>query len=104
MKTMLFAFCFFCATAAFGQTTGAGALLNSEPMVVEFTSHAARASRMPMGVQQNLLEGSNVTSAHGERPLWEFATPAKVTPLGDSARMLKKAHEAAKKADIVWNN
>ena len=68
MKTMLFAFCFFCATAAFGQTAGAGALLNSEPMVVEFTSHAARASRMPMGVQQNLLEGSNVTSAHGDGP------------------------------------
>jgi hypothetical protein len=104
MKTMLFVFCFFCATAAFGQAAGAGALLNSEPVVVEFASHAARASRMPMGVEQNLLEASGFTSAHGERPLWEFATPSQVTPLGDSARTLKKAHETAKKADIVWNN
>jgi hypothetical protein len=38
------------------------------------------------------------------RPLWELA-PVKVeTPLGDSARMLKKQHANARKADIVWEN
>jgi len=34
----------------------------------------------------------------------EVATPAYVVPLGDSARMLKKEHMYAKKAEIVWNN
>ncbi len=103
MKTMLFVLCFFCATAAFGQTVGAGAV-SAEPVITEFRSHAGRASQQPMGTEQNLLGQSGFTSAHGERPLWEVATPSQVTPLGDSARVLKKAHEAAKKADIVWNN
>jgi hypothetical protein len=104
MKTTLFVLCFFCAAAAFGQTVGTGSLLNSEPVIVEFASHAGHASQRPMGMEQNLLEQSGFTSAHGERPLWEVAKPGQVTPLGDSARTLKKAHEAAKKADIVWNN
>jgi hypothetical protein len=104
MKTMLFVLCFFCATAAFGQAAGAGALLNNEPVMVQFTSHAGHAAHQPMGAEQNLLEPSSFTSAHGERPLWEFAVPSQATPLGDSARDLKKAHEGAKKADIVWNN
>jgi len=32
------------------------------------------------------------------------AIPSHVVPLGDSARMLRKEHAGAKKADIVWNN
>ena len=50
------------------------------------------------------METSINVQAHGVRPLWEVATPAYVVPLGDSARMLKKEHMSAKKAEIVWNN
>jgi len=104
MKTTLFVLCFFCATAAFGQAVGSAALLSAEPVVAQFCSHPARASQQPMGMEQNLLGQSGFTYAHGERPLWEVASPSQVTPLGDSARVLKRAHETAKKADIVWNN
>jgi hypothetical protein len=104
MKTTLFVLCFFCAAAAFGQTVGTGSLLNSEPVIAQFCSHPARASQQPMGMEQNLLGQSGLTYAHGERPLWEVASPSQVTPLGDSARVLKRAHETAKKADIVWHN
>jgi len=103
MKTILLVSCFFCATAAFGQTVGSGAL-SAEPVITEFRSHAGHASQQPMGTEQSLLGQSGFTSAHGERPLWEVAKPSQVTPLGDSARGLKKAHEMAKKADIIWNN
>jgi hypothetical protein len=104
MKTTLFVLCFFCAAAAFGQTVGTGSLLNGEPVIAQFCSHPARASQQPMGMEQNLLGQSGLTYAHGERPLWEVASPSQVTPLGDSARVLKRAHETAKKADIVWHN
>jgi hypothetical protein len=104
MKMTLFILFVFCATSAFSQNASMGALLSNEPVIVEFASHAGHASQQPMGVEQNLLGASGFTSARGERPLWEFATPSQVTPLGDSARMLKKAREAAKKADIVWHN
>jgi len=103
MKTTLFVLCFFCATAAFAQNANYGAV-SAEPVVIQFTSHTGHASPQPMGTEQNLLGQSGFTYAHGERPLWEVASPSQVTPLGDSARVLKKAHETAKKADIVWNN
>jgi hypothetical protein len=103
MKTTIFVLCFFCATAAFAQNANYGAV-SAEPVVIQFTSHTGHASPQPMGTEQNLLGQSGFTYAHGERPLWEVASPSQVTPLGDSARVLKKAHETAKKADIVWNN
>ena len=103
MKTTLFVLCLFCATAAFAQNIGYGAV-SAEPVVIQFYSHTAHASAQPMGTEQNLLGRSGSTFAHGERPLWEVAVPSQVTPLGDSARLLKKAHESAKKADIVWHN
>jgi len=104
MKTIVFAAFFFFATEALGQTTGGAALLNSEPVVTQFASHDARASQQPMGMERNLLGVSAVTSARGERPLWEFASAVALIPLGDSARDLKKAHEVAKRANIVWTN
>ena len=104
MKTTLFALCFLCATGAFGQGIAGATLLSNEPQIIEFTSHAARATQTDMRMQQNLLGASSQTHARGERPLWEVATPAYVTPLGDSARTLKEEHKSAKKADIVWNS
>jgi hypothetical protein len=104
MKTTLVVLCFLCATAAFGQSIGAGALLCNEPVIAEFASHPGRASQTALRVEQNLMEQTSFTHARGERPLWEVAKPAAATPLGDSARMLKKEHEAAKRADVIWTN
>jgi hypothetical protein len=102
MKNTLFMLCLLCATGAFGQVTGA--VLSSEPQRIEVPSHEQHAMQQSMGEQRNLLiEGSSV-SGRGVRPLWEFAPVHYEAPLGDTARMLKKQHDEAKKADIVWEN
>jgi hypothetical protein len=93
------------AGVAFGQAGSAiGSGISAEPVVYEFRSHEGHATQQSMGQQQNIMEQSMNVQAHGVRPLWEVATPAYVTPLGDSARLLRQEHMSAKKADIVWNN
>jgi hypothetical protein len=105
MKKILFAICFFGATAAaFGQSSANAGQVSNEPVITQFTSHPQFASQQPMSIEKSLFETSSFTAARGERPLWEFATPSMTTPLGDSARALKKEHQEAKKADIVWSN
>lgn len=104
MKTIVFGLCFLCATAALGQSGATGSVLSNNPAVLEFTGHDAIAAQHPMGREQSLLEASGFTWAQGERPLWEFATASHPTPLGDSARVLRKEHASAKKAEVVWNN
>jgi hypothetical protein len=99
MKTAVFAFCFLGATAALGQSFS-GAQMTS---VLQFNNHAERASQQSMAREQNLLESSNYFFAQGERPLWEVQplSQTRPVPLGDIARMLRKEHEASKKADVV---
>ncbi len=92
------------AGMAFGQSAIGASGMSAEPTIYEFQSHAGHASQQGMGQQQDIMEQSVNVQAHGVRPLWEVATPAYVVPLGDSARMLKKEHTSAKKAEIVWNN
>jgi hypothetical protein len=92
------------AGMAFGQAASTASALSAEPTIYEFQSHAGHAAQQGMGQQQDIMERSLNVQAHGVRPLWEVATPAYVTPLGDSARLLKKEHMSAKKAEIVWNN
>ena len=93
------------AGAAFGQAGGSvGSGLSAEPIIYDFQSHPARALQQGMGQRQDLMEQSINVRAHGVIPLWEVATPSRMIPLGDSARMLKQAHTSAKKAEIVWNN
>ena len=104
MKTALLVLCFFGATVAFGQSAGGAGALSAEPVVIEFNSHAQHASYQGMGQEQTLFAQSSNAQAHGVRPLWEVAVPSQVTPLGDSARLLKKEHATAKKAEVVWNN
>jgi hypothetical protein len=102
MKTTVLAFCFFlCATAGFGQS---GAVLSNRQQVFVIPDNPAHASQHEMAVEHNILEHSAYTFAQGERPLWEFGPVSQPTPLGDSARVLRKQHEAAKKSDIVWQN
>jgi hypothetical protein len=106
MKTALLMFCFLCTTAALGQTVGG--FLNGPTMnaTVQMAGHAAHASAQPMAREQSLLEGSSgVYIAHGEIPLAEVPLPEKpAIPLGDTARLLKKQHETAKKAQFVYEN
>ncbi len=100
MKTTLFLLCLLGATAAFGQTVGVG----GEAQPLEISGHPAHAYQRPMQEQQPVLETSSVTFAHGVRPLWEVAPVVDEVPLGDSARILKKEHDEAKKSEIVWEN
>jgi hypothetical protein len=102
-KTTLFVLCLLCATAAFGQSVG-GSVLSSEVQVLRLPDHSQHASQQPMAQEQNLRENSSYTYAQGERPLWELAPVSHPVPLGDVARMLRKEHAAAKKADFVRND
>jgi len=102
MKTALFLVCLLCASAAFGQT--AAGVLSAQPQICEFSSHPEHASQRPMAQAQNLLEDAGTVYEQGERPLWEAAPKTTPVPLGDSARALRKEHETAKKAYIIWEN
>jgi hypothetical protein len=104
MKVSLVLFCFLCTAAAFGQSTGGAAVLNSQPVVVEVPSHPEHATQTPMATEQSLLGNSGNVFARGERPLWEFAPQTSSTSLGDVARTVRAEHAAAKKADVVWVN
>jgi|ERR1700690_2474764 hypothetical protein len=102
MKTALLVFCLLGASAAFGQV---GATISGEAQPLVLSGHPAHASQRAMAEPQVVLENYNgFTHAHGVRPLWEVATEVDEVPLGDSARELKKQHEEAKKAEIVWVN
>jgi len=104
MKTALFVLCLLCATASLGQSTVGGSALNSEPQIFQLSTHPQHASRQGLAQEQTLLETSGAVSAHGARPLWEVMPPSVAVPLGDVARLLKKEHANAKKAEIVWEN
>lgn len=92
------------AGMAFGQAATLASGLSAEPTIYEFQSHVGHAAQQGMGQAQDIMETSINVQAHGVRPLWEVAKPAYVTPLGDSARLLKQEHMSAKKAEIVWTN
>jgi hypothetical protein len=101
MKTLLFALCFLCATAAFSQTAS---VRDNNPQPTEFVDHTQHASAHVMGQESSLLGGTSYSYEHGELPLWEFGTVKKVTPLGDTARALRKEHARDKKATRIWEN
>lgn len=101
MKTGLLVLCLFCASTALAQASLGSATLSSQ---VQFATHAERANQVPMAEAQNLLASSSYFFVQGERPLWEVQPLSHSVPLGDVARALKKEHETAKKAEIVWNN
>jgi hypothetical protein len=97
MKTTLFALCFLCATAAFGQNAP---VASSNPAPTEFFEHVQHASPHGMGTESTLLNDSVYSYAAGERPLSDFATNAVSNddrPLGDIARELRKKHATATK-------
>jgi hypothetical protein len=57
-----------------------------------------------MAIEQSLLTNTGFNYAQGEKPLWEVASLAVPIPLGDTARILRKEHETARKAARVWEN
>ena len=90
-----------CTTAAFGQT---GAVLSNQPQIVESASHPLHADHTALACEHPLVGGGpeTYTSAHGERPLWEFGSPSpEPPPLGDVARAYRREKVAAKKAEFV---
>jgi hypothetical protein len=105
MKIALCVLGLLCFTGvAVGQSSIGGSGLNAEPVIYDFASHQARAQQQGMGQALDIMETSLNVSAHGVRPLWEVHVPSSAVPLGDSARILRKEHMTAKKAEIVWNN
>jgi hypothetical protein len=103
MKTIIFALCFLCTTAAFGQV---GASVSAHPQPITFESNPLHAMRQPMADTQTLFDSTSAsyTYAQGELPLWEVAEKKVEVPLGDSARALRKEHEVVRKAAKVWSN
>jgi hypothetical protein len=102
MKKTLFILCLLCATRAIGQT--AAAVLSAESQRIEVPSHEQHAMQQAMGEEKTLLISGNNPHGQGVRPLWEFSLVHHEVPLGDTARMLKQQHAAAKKAEIIWEN
>jgi hypothetical protein len=91
-------------TAALGQATAGVTAFSNEPVAIMMQTHERHASQQSMSREQNLLGSSSFSYGKGERPLWEVAPNSNPVPLGDVARALRKQHETAKKAEIVWQN
>src|SRR5262245_5789058 len=96
MKTLLCAAFVLAATAAFGQTA---TVIPSQAYPIYVPDHPQRASHQAMATEQSILESNCNVSAHGERPLWEFASPRVERSLGDIAREFRRQRDfiAAKK-------
>ena len=98
----------FCLLFVFGVAAASaqvGGALSAQPQIFDIPSHPQRAAQQGLGREESLLETATITSAKGERPLWE--APQQVTyvmPLGDVARLFRKEHEVAKKAVLVKEN
>jgi hypothetical protein len=91
------------AAAAFAQSYGGASYISNEAHSYQFSSHPAQATYTALSSGQSVVGGSSYTSAHGERPLSEFAQ-AEAVSLGTIARELKKQHAELKKSRTVWVN
>jgi len=103
MKTAVFAFCFFCATAAFGQSVlGTSALATP----YQAPDHARPATPKPLLHEQALVGCVDcILVAKGEMALADApAMPKNEMPLGDVARFYRRDHELVRKAATVKEN
>jgi hypothetical protein len=100
MKTIAIAFCFLCATAAFGQNAP---VISNNPQPTEVPDHPWHASQHSMATDSNLRGSADYSYEHGDRPLWEFGPVKEERPLGDIARDYRKIHLAERKAAVVMN-
>jgi hypothetical protein len=100
MKITLFALFLLVTASAFGQISGP---ISSEAHMTQFPDHPQHADQHAMACEHSLVGGGSITTAQGERPLWEFGPVSPPpTPLGDVARAFRKEKLAFKKADIVF--
>jgi len=94
MKNLILVLFVLIASAAFAQTAGVAVQPLNGPSYQPY-SNPQHASQHDMATSQSLLGEGGVTSAHGERPLWEFGSPnPEPTPLGDVARAFRKEKKA----------
>jgi len=102
IKPLLYAAFVLAATAAVGQTA---AVIPNQVSPVYVPDHPQHASQHAMAKEESVLENNCNVSAHGERPLWEFASPRVERPLGDIAREFRRQRDflAAKRAGVVEN-
>lgn len=99
MKIVLAIFIVLLSTAALSQTAP---VLSNEAQMVQVHDHPQFASQHAMAAEHSLFSsGDTYSYAQGERPLWEFPSDVKPTPLGDVARAYRKEKAAAKKAEKV---
>jgi len=103
VKTLLCAAFVLAATAAFGQTAS---VIPSQVSPIYVPDHPQHASQHGMAKEESVLENNCNVSAHGERPLWEFASPRVEKPLGDIARELRRQRDflATRKTRNVVEN
>jgi hypothetical protein len=100
MKTAVFVFCLFCASASFAQIGS----ISGQAQQLTMSEHPEHAVQHDMAQPQDMYEHNAYSYAQGERPLWEFGPISQPVPLGDIARVLRKQHALVKKADIIWEN
>ncbi len=102
MKTIIFALCFLCATAAaFGQTA---TVQSNNPQPISMPDDRPQhASQHALAQESSLLGVSAYSYAQGEQPVVDFGTLPQETPLGDVARAYRKEHANVPKAVIIFN-
>jgi hypothetical protein len=101
MKRLLLTFLLLSASAAFGQFYGNH--IDATPQPYHAPDHTAHASYATMTEEHGIVGGGGFTFGQGERPVSDFPQMA-ATPLGDTARELKKQHAQLKKSRMVWEN
>jgi hypothetical protein len=99
MKIALSVLFILVAAAAFGQVSGA---ISAQTQMLQLPDHPQHADQHALATEQSLLGSGSVTTAHGERPLWEFGSASAPQPLGDVARALRKEKLTVRKADRVF--
>lgn len=101
MKTIFVVLFILCAASAFGQMAGG---ISSQAQILEFPTHPEHAAPHPMAQESPIVGGAydTYTSAHGERPLWEFGPVKEEPSLGDVARAYRKGKLNSKKAEFVF--
>lgn len=104
MKLTMFVLFLCCSSLAFAQYGGVTAVLNNQPVVVQIPSHTEHASIHSLATPQYIFDGSQSNYARGVKPLWEIPVTSEAMPLGDAARLLRKQHAMAKKAEKVLSD
>ena len=99
MKITLTALFLLFSAAAFGQVGGA---ISSAPVILEMGGHPEHASVHSMASESPVIGGEEVTTGHGEQPLWQFGPVTDPVSLGDVAREYRKEKLTARKADFVF--